>query len=261
VDVTGGSYKGKRGVVVQLNGSTQATVKLSDGSEHRLGLSSLTPSKAAAKAAPAAKAAAVEDAHDEASVLEISEIYTALRQAPVGHLSDDVWRHRRNKDVYTGHARVADRDYQVDHVVEVQVHAYVADLALNSSEAPVAAHTRAFRSKFIAELNSFASQLPGLNNTTREINKAKEGPFRRFLNRERSGCGGGKTLDEHARDSRALSVRSMIDDGTWARIQAQVVKTWDGDLWPTLSTQFQLNAAAAELYADEMTALLGRMGL
>lgn len=256
VNVTGGSYANQCGKITALNGTTQATVEFSDGSgSHRLHLTSLQKATAAAAAAaksarpappasqprpvvprPAAAAAApprrgmavvvepppclvdeVESGdsehHDELG------IYAALRGVAVSHLADDVWARRGGRDMYTGRTRRSEAVYQVDHVLEIQLHAFAAQQVLG--DANVRNITRAVKHKFRDELTPFASQVQGLNNTDRHINLAKKGPFQRFVHRQREAAASGRLVHvplealagETARNSQAM--KEMIDDGTW----------------------------------------------
>lgn len=161
-------------------------------------------------------------------------------RSDVSRKSASVWEYR-NVDVYTGRHRGETPFPQVDHCLEVQigetalVRAYESVSGRTGSMATVQAHSM---------LRDVLNDVPNLNVTTRAINCAKRGPFTAALNRLRSDSLRDVTLEQLARQGKA---RTLVDDGTWARIETAIVNAYD-------STSEQLNDAPALLSASELTA-------
>lgn len=147
------------------------------------------------------------------------DIYNTLRGVPVSHLAEEVWNLRLGQDLYTRSKRQTTGVYEVDHIVEIQLHAHAAQQMLSNST--VRNITRAVSKKFSGDLAPFASQLGGLNNTTKAINSAKKGPFQRFIHLQKELADAGsyqsRTLEELARETARNSdtMKKMLDDGTW----------------------------------------------
>ena len=139
----------------------------------------------------------------------------------VSKQSTNVWEYRQ-MDLYTGRGRAQTPTPEVDHVLEVQLIDFAYVLAYGSvggmpgSMAAAQAHAQ-----IVDVLNSVSN----LNVTTKKINCAKRGPFTSALNRLNSNHGlRGVTLEQFARQGTA---RSLVDDGTWARIEGAIVNVYN----------------------------------
>ena len=147
--------------------------------------------------------------------------------------ADRVWRLRGEKDLYTQMTRtvVDELQPQVDHVMEVQL----VEQALVDALVGTGAVTAQARDVELCHTAlSLAVNGPlNLNVTTRRVNQAKRGPFtagiRRLYSGTENGVGSGRslrvlTLEQLARQGKA---RPLVDDGTWARIEKEVAKSYD----------------------------------
>lgn len=167
-----------------------------------------------------------------------------------------VWEYRE-MDLYTGRGRAQTPTPEVDHVLEVQLIDFAHVLAYGAvggragSMAAAQAHAQ-----IVDVLNSVIN----LNVTTKKINCAKRGPFTAAINRLNSNHGlRGVTLEQFARQG---SARSLVDDGTWARIEGAIVNSYD-------ATNLELSEAdllpkASELVQrtmDEVGNVLDRLGV
>ena len=67
-----------------------------------------------------------------------------------------------------------------------------------------------------------------LNVTSKDINVAKAGPIKSFLNRA-TGDAGLRiiNLDDHAKKSTSSTMRQMICDGRWAHIKKAMVEVYE----------------------------------
>lgn len=155
------------------------------------------------------------------STLASSTVF-ALRDA-VTHKAEAVWASRAHVDAYTDAARAATSTPEVDHILEVQF----AETAL----------VRAFRAEpraradslatavCAAELRDALNAVGNLNVTSRRVNQNKKGPFTAALRRLDDDRLRTVSLEQLARQGRA---KSLVDDGTWARIERTVVVAYDG---------------------------------
>lgn len=151
----------------------------------------------------------------------------ALRGSLRG-MEEVTWKSRQGVDVYTLNARsvVQTLHPQIDHVLEVQLveHALVATVGAWRVPAPNSASTLS-----AATLRHALNSVANLNVTSRKVNQAKRGPFFAAMNQLRSQKTHGirqNSLEELARRSRANG-GWIIQDGTWARIEASVVQSYD----------------------------------
>ena len=176
-------------------------------------------------------------------------------RAPVSNQGNVVWEYRAT-DAYTGRGPEETPKPEVDHVLEVQlldfafVLSYGAVGGREGSMAAAQAHE---------QIVDVFNGVTNLNVTTKRINCAKRGPFTSALNRLGSDSLRDLKLEQFARQGRA---RSLVDDGTWARIEGALVNAYD-------ATNHQLSEAdmlprAAELAERtmmELGSVLDRLGV
>lgn len=223
----------------------------------------LHQAKPAAAPAPSA-AVAANRAHADTGA--VSERVLGLREG-VRHLADAVWASRNDRDAYTrnGRAEVVVATPQVDHVLEVQfaehalVHAMRGAGAGAGRVSMAAAHSA-------QTLRHALNGVTNLNVTTARVNQAKRGPFTAAMNRvrvaeERGGSLRLVSLEQLARQGKA---RWLVDDGTWAAIEREVVRSYDAcreaveeEAGGGLRSSAALSAAALE----ELEATLARLGV
>lgn len=177
-----------------------------------------------------------------------------LRRA-VSAKRDAVLARRRSVDAYTD-CVVGTSGLQVDHVLEIQL----AEVALARSLATTRARVGSMATAHATEvLGDALNELENLNVTSARINQAKRGPFTAALNRLHSDRLRDVTLEQLARAGRA---RSLVDDGTWSRIETSIVRSWDaaadalGDVGLMPESRRLVDATC-----DEVADLLGRLGL
>lgn len=162
----------------------------------------------------------------------------------VTHLADAVW-HARGRDVYTLSNRRPGHE-NVDHILEIQVvqKAYEA--------LPAAFSTRSVRSAVSSAVKGAVNCETNLNVTSSAINQAKRGPFTSFLHR----------LDERRSLPVAQFARTscpaLVEDGTWARIEANVVTAHERVV---ATLEDAPRSAALESFVDELARVVARMGL
>ena len=168
-----------------------------------------------------------------------------------------VWGYRET-DAYTGRGRkeTCAMYPQVDHILEVQlgdfahVHAWCAVGARPGSMAAAQAHEQ-----IAYALNGVTN----LNVTTKKINCAKRGPFTSALNRLNSDSLRDLKLEQFARQGRA---RSLVDDGTWARIEGAIVNAYDATNRQLSEVDMLPRAAEfAERTMEELGSVLDRLGV
>lgn len=172
----------------------------------------------------------------------MGELYKINLRAPVHSRADEVWVMRNDTDVYTGASRdvTLAAKCEVDHLLEVQLVEYV--FACAAYRAAPATPIGAGRSGAVTRsMSKTASPSFGvlqceelfresinatsnLNCTSSRVNQAKRGPFTSALNRLRSNRLRDVTLEQLARQGRA---RWLVDNGTWAKIETEVVKSYD----------------------------------
>ena len=133
-----------------------------------------------------------------------------------------VWNSRDNVDVYTGASSSETDNPQVDHCLEIQlaevalVRAFSADRNSSAQSMATAQATELLR----GSLNG----VKNLNVTSTKINGAKRGPFTAALNRLQNDTLRSLPIEQLARQGRA---KWMVDDGTWARVERAIVKSYD----------------------------------
>ena len=149
-----------------------------------------------------------------------------LRRTVAGK-ADEVWRHRKDVDLYTRASRsvVCQQQPEVDHVLEI---AFLQDAQEQACLSQGARAWDGFAAMHMGELlQNVANGVGNLNVTSRTVNQKKKGPFMSVRNRLRRP--GGRelrsiTLEQFARTGAA---RPLVDDGTWARIEASIVNVWE----------------------------------
>jgi hypothetical protein len=179
----------------------------------------------------------------------------ALREA-VTSKAGVVWEHRGDVDAYCGATRAATEKPQVDHCLEVQlaevalVRTYSSDRGSSAQSMATAQATELIRNA----LNGVAN----LNVTSAKINQAKRGPFTAALNRLQSDKFRSVTIEQLCRQGRG---KWMVDDGTWARIEATVVSAHD-DVTTALQNVTVLPAAGTLINGslDELSSMLDTLG-
>ena len=176
-------------------------------------------------------------------------------RASVSNKGNAVWEYRE-MDLYTGRGPGQTQIPEVDHVLEVQlldfafVLSYGAVGGREGSMAAAQAHE---------QISDVFNGVTNLNVTTKKINCAKRGPFTSALNRLNSDSLRDLKLEQFARQG---SARSLVDDGTWARIEAAIVNVYDAtnlqlseaDLLPSAN-------ALAERTMEELGSVLDRLGV
>ena len=190
-------------------------------------------------------------------VTPAAEHALALRES-VTQKAQAVWTARGDIDVYTGSNREATETPQVDHVLEVQlaemslVRAYKAERAGSDSIATLQA-TEMMRDA----LNSVSN----LNVTSTRVNQSKRGPVTAALNRLNNERLRTVPLEQLARQGKASW---LVDEGIWARIEREIVVSYD-----TLDEELRgggvdaLPAAAALVNGsfDELATMLSSLKL
>lgn len=128
----------------------------------------------------------------------------------VSHLRDEVWEFRNHRDAYARTTKFEDA-LNVDHVLELQLASFA------SLDDPAVLPLT--RDVFNGDIN--------LNATSKRINQAKRGPFTAAINRltKRDGSLREISAEQLARNGRA---RWLVDEGVWARIEREVVASYDG---------------------------------
>lgn len=163
---------------------------------------------------------------------------------------EKVWLQRNDVDVYTGRERRAlATEQNVDHVLEVQIAEHATGSTLMNN--------RELTDRVRAVVNSAGN----LNVTSRRINQTKRGPFTAAVNRLRK-CDGSLrdiSVEQLARSGRA---RWLVDEGIWANIETEVVKSYDY-IENTLTNQ-RLTRAQTKLLdkaVDEIHTVLNKIQL
>jgi hypothetical protein len=181
-----------------------------------------------------------------------------LREPGISRKSEEVWRIRGDADLITNLPRkaVEAQKPEVDHVIEIQHHEWVFQRALHADDVPVAARTRS------ADVDVYKSLCNGadvLTVTTKRVNLAKKGPIQRFLRYQMDSLK-GMSLGEIAREDAKPTLRAMIDDGSWDRLEKGIVSLWHDHIEPGVEERFE-NRATKTAVIDEMTGVLSRMKL
>jgi len=181
----------------------------------------------------------------------------ALR-APVSAMADAVWTARVGRDAYTRLARVETAKPQVDHVLECQLAETSLATAFGASKARFGSMASA---QVVELLREGYNDVKNLNVTSTKVNQSKKGPMVAALNRLQDGRLRAVPLEQMARQGRA---KWLVDDGTWARIEKEIVTSYDSlskRLDESLAP-YDLLPAASQLVActcDELHAMLQSM--
>lgn len=183
----------------------------------------------------------------------------------VSNKADAVWKQRQDVDIYTNETRVAvcKQHPEVDHVLEV---AFLQDAQEQACSKEGARAWDGFAAMHMGGLlQTVANDVDNLNVTSRMVNQKKKGPFMSVRNRMRKP--GGRelrtiSLEQFARTGAA---KSLVDNGTWTRIESSIVQTWD-DLKPRLEDvdEALMHRDTQRLLAqtvEEVDNLLERLGL
>ena len=178
-----------------------------------------------------------------------------ILREPVTTKTAAVWTHRQDTDVYSGARKQATEKPQVDHILECQL----TELAL-ARTFQCGRQTR-LKSMATAQatewLRNAVNGLDNLNVTSTKINQAKKGPITAALNRIQGGQLRNVSIQQMARQGRG---RWMLEDGTWSRIEAAVVASFD----ELQSREVKTLPAAGEVISEsveELQAILGGLGV
>lgn len=203
------------------------------------------------------RAAARQLAPADADVTAAAANALVLR-ANVTAKADTVWKYRADRDVYTHTPRADVAKPQVDHVLECQL----GEVALARAYCAVGAKPGSFATAQAADaIRTAWNDSANLNVTDASINLKKKGPFQAALRRATDDRLRSVPIEQLARQGKA---KNLVDDGTWARIETAVVRSYD-DLHTTLidDSPPQLPATQRLVLAteDELSCLLASMGL
>ena len=198
----------------------------------------------------AARQLSATDAADAAAALVL--------RASVTSKADAVWEYRADRDVYTHTPRADVAKPQVDHVLECQL----GEVALARAYRTVGAKPGSFATAQAADaIRTVWNDSANLNVTDASVNLKKKGPFQAALRRATDDRLRTVPIEQLARQGKA---KDLVDDGTWARIETAVVRSYD-DLHTTLidNSPPQLPAAQRLVLAteDELSCLLASIGL
>jgi hypothetical protein len=155
----------------------------------------------------------------------------------------------------------------VDHVWEGQVfrHAWVQAFSQFRGEIDSPALSAMMRHR-VQEWSTVVNGVPNLNVTSSSINRSKQGPFRRFVNRVKSRQReGGYGLRQFTLDDAfgASLARHTIEDDEWAAIKKTVVKTFDAEIEPTAQKLAAVKGRKdiSESFVEHLQTLLSQMDI
>lgn len=146
---------------------------------------------------------------------------------PVNAKFATVWQFRNDVDVYTLQPKksVLENNPEIDHILEI---AFLQDAQQQACVREGARAWQGFAAMHMGELlQNIANDVTNLNVTSRRVNQKKKGPFtsvRNRLNKSTDRDLRTITLEQFARSGAA---KTLVDDGTWARIEGSIVQTWD----------------------------------
>ena len=187
----------------------------------------------------------------------------SLREANIHSLQNDVWLSRGNTDAYTTQGRnvVVASKPQVDHVIEIQLAEHAMMRAIGNCGGILSQGGVSMATAQAAQtLREVLNATQNLNVTTARVNQAKRGPFTAAMNRLRNEQLRTITLEQLARKGRAAW---LVDDGTWARIEREVIRSYDESSITLESAMVAHNLRGApelaEATIEEMGALLQRL--
>jgi hypothetical protein len=152
-----------------------------------------------------------------------------LRQS-VSAMSERVWSNRNNIDAYTlaSMEEVQTQKPQVDHVLEVQLAEHAFMQAVVDRCGGGGGGVSMAQQQSAQTLRDAFNDIPNLNVTSTKVNQSKRGPLTAALNRLRAGEVRGTLrhipLEQLARQGRA---KWLVDNGVWARIESEIVKSYD----------------------------------
>jgi hypothetical protein len=132
----------------------------------------------------------------------------------VTYKHDKVWSARGDRDIYLTKQPRTIQDPQVDHVLEVQV--------VESAAKEMLKRNGHLSDHFKEVVNSTSN----LNVTSQRVNQAKKGPFTYAVHQlsARDGTLREISVEQYARQH---SQRWMVDDGTWANIEREVIVSYE----------------------------------
>ena len=142
----------------------------------------------------------------------------------VTHRKDAVWSLRDDTDAYTllEKSRVECANPEVDHILDVGLVDASFDRCCGDDGAGPWRHsTQPHCGFWVAQcaevLSEHLNANDNLNVTTRRVNQKKKGPMASALHRMKLDSLRSVSLEQFARSGAA---RELVDDGTWARIEA-----------------------------------------
>ena len=162
-------------------------------------------------------AAVTRDVSDSSCFDQKCKLRDNLRESVSG-LTDRIWMYRVNVDAYKKRSKADSEGVRMenDHVLEIQI------LDAVQWSLPPACNTRAVTDT----LKVIANHVSNLNVTTKEINRAKKGPFTIWRNHYYDGM--PIPLDVAiGLTSSPYGKTTMKDEGYWDNIKEAVVKTYD----------------------------------
>jgi hypothetical protein len=181
-----------------------------------------------------------------------------LRDMSISRKKKDVWEIRDWKDLITGLPldRVEAEKPEVDHVIEIQQHEWVFQRALYARGVPVAARTR---SADLGVYRALCNDATVLTVTTQRVNRAKKGPIQRFLGGQLDSLK-GEPLEAIARTDAKPTIKEMVDNGSWDRLEKGMVMLWEEHIKRGVEKKFS-NEATKTAVIEAMEDLITRMGL
>ena len=222
----------------------------SDLSCKNVGLQRVLPARAVE-----AKSTMAAGPHGETQCVDDDTSKLTLR-TPVADKSEEVWRLRREIDIYSRKSRKEVYEPEVDHVWECQLADMAWDKAVvESFHFGPAANTRQSRKTTMAIVNDPLN----LNVTTHTINQRKKGPFTRWKHSYEADR--PRDLDDCVSESQPG--RQLRDDGYWANIERAVVVTYDEMVKRAALDQAQksVGVEARAAWLEELNVLMDKMSI
>lgn len=173
---------------------------------------------------------------------------------PVAQKADAVWASRGGVDAYTDASRSGTAAPQVDHCIECQMYEHALARAFAAQRAEVGSIATTAALDF---LRTSVNGTCNLNVTSSAVNQAKRGPFSAAMRRMAEDRLRDVTVEQLARQGRA---RWLVDSGAWARIEREVVRSYDAALDDLSGADvFPSARALLDETLDETRELLCRM--
>ena len=151
-------------------------------------------------------------------------MHTRSMRKGVTRRKDAVWSLRDDTDAYTllAKSHVERANAEVDHILDVALVETSFDRCCGEDGAgPWRRSTEPHCGLWVAQcaemLSEHLNANDNLNVTTRRVNQKKKGPMASALHRMRFDSLRSVSLEQFARSGAA---RELVDDGTWARIEA-----------------------------------------